>query len=475
MLYGVKKKKVKNKFNVFFALILWLAFSTSNSAARPTTPWSIHNAVGLPEWLKFSFQHRTRYGTLSNTFKKGQNGGDQALNFRTLVFMEASYKQFRLGTEFIDSRITLDDEGTPASNSLVNETDLLQAYLAWQTQDFLNSGLAAKFKFGRQTMDIGSRRFVARNRFRNTINNFNGIDFILLEQNQWQWRNFLVLPISRLPNDAQSIREGHVVFDEENFKILFAGSFFSISRLPMNSTGELYFYQLSEDDTARTLTKNRHLSTPGFRWYRKPKVNQFDFELESALQTGTSHASTAVNDTTKLDQFSYFGHVAIGYTFKTYWTPRLLLQYDYASGDEDPFDDKNGRFETLFGARRFEYGPTGIWGAFARANIHTPGIRMQFKPNHETTGFIAHRAFWLAEKRDTWVGSGLRDITGQSGSFIGQQLEARVRWRPIPGFFLLETGWAHLFKGSFAKNAPGSPENKDDSDYFYVQTSFKFP
>lgn len=462
------------KIILFLVLIFCSVISSVSSADKPSPSWNLHDAIGIPDWLKFSVQHRTRYETLSNTFKRGRNGGDQALDFRTLVFMEASYEQFRLGGEFIDSRITLDDEGTPVNNSLVNETALLQVYLAWHTEDFFKTGLNAEMKLGRQTMDIGSRRLVARNRFRNTINNFNGIDFILHDKSNWQLRNFVVLPITRLPNNPQSIRDGDVVFDEENFKILFAGSFFSLNHLPLDSIGELYFYQLSENDTASAPTKNRHLSTPGLRWYRKPKINHFDFELEAAFQAGTSRDTSAATATADLDHLSYFGHIAVGYTFDLAWNPRLLLQYDYASGDEDPFDNENGRFETLYGARRFEYGPTSIWGAFARANINTPGIRLQFRPMPDITGFIAHRAFWLAEKKDTWVGAGLRDVTGRSGSFIGQQLEARLRWRPIPGLVLLETGWAHLFKGPFAKNAPGSPENKDDSDYFYVQTTLSF-
>ena len=116
------------------------------------------------------------------------------LALRTQVFAEASYENFRLGAEFIDSRITLETGNTPVTNGLVNEAALLQAYLAWKTPDLFGSGLDAAVEFGRQTMNIGSRRLVARNRFRNTINNFDGLDFIVSERDNWQWHNLFDLP-----------------------------------------------------------------------------------------------------------------------------------------------------------------------------------------------------------------------------------------------------------------------------------------
>ncbi|WP_268745410.1 alginate export family protein [Methylomarinum vadi] len=115
-----------------------------------------------------------------------------------------------------------------------------------------------------------------------------------------------------------------------------------------------------------------------------------------------------------------------------------------------------------------------VLGAFARVNIQSPGIRLQFKPRSNVSGFIAHRAHWLAQKRDAWANTKLRDTTGQSGSYIGQLLEARLRWEAVPKLVKLETGWAHLFKGDFAKNAPGAPEDKEDADYFYAQSTLTF-
>ena len=282
-----------------------------------------------------------------------------------------------------------------------------------------------------------------------------------------------MLPVTRLPGNQQQIRSGTTHVDEQNFNTLFAGSFLSYANLPLASTGEIYFYQLSESDSKNIATRNRNLSTPGIRWYRNSKLGDWDFEFESALQTGTSRASAAAN-ARKLNHFAYFGHVAVGYTFDLPWTPRVLLQYDYASGDEDPTDGHISRFDTLFGARRFEFGPTNTWGAFARSNINTPGIRVIVNPAPDVSAFIAHRAFWLAERRDTWVGGNLTDPTGQSGDFVGQQLEIRARWKAIPNTVMFETGWAHLFKGQFARSAPGAPVDTNDVDYFYVSTSLAF-
>lgn len=140
----------------------------------------------------------------------------------------------------------------------------------------------------------------------------------------------------------------------------------------------------------------------------------------------------------------------------------------------DPTDDDNGRFDTLFGARRFEFGPTGIWGAFARSNISSPGYRLIIKPHETVSAFIAHRLFWLAQSKDAWTTANVRDVTGQSGDFIGHQIEASVQWQVIPKNITLEAGWAHLVKGEFAEDAPNAPVDTDDSNYFYAQTVLQF-
>lgn len=170
------------------------------------------------------------------------------------------------------------------------------------------------------------------------------------------------------------------------------------------------------------------------------------------------------------DHLAHFEHVEVGYSFSHPWKPRLALQYDYASGVRDPYDGEYGRFDSLFAARRFEYGPTDTYGAFSRSNLNTPGLAIAFVPTGELDLMCSYRSFWLAEARDEWVGSGLQDSTGNSGSYIGQQIEARALWRPWDTV-TLDLGCAHLFKGSFLEKVPFSLKN-GDTDYVYFSLEF---
>ena len=225
--------------------------------------------------------------------------------------------------------------------------------------------------------------------------------------------------------------------------------------------GELYVFGLKN---SRTQASRNRLSTPGFRFYRDPRRGRFDFEIETALQTGTSRSS--LTGTTSLDHNARLHHVTLGYSFDAPWFPRLLLRYDYASGDRDPNDDDNERFNSLFSARRFEYAPTSLWGPISRTNISTPGARLELRPADRWTAMLHYRALWLASKKDEWSGTGVRDPAGDSGSFVGHHVELRTRWRP-QSFLLLEAGYAHIFDGEFIRNAPNS--NGGDSNYFYGQ------
>ncbi len=458
-------------------VLLLLAGLTSISVpaadSNHTEPWQFSKAANLPEWLDISGTQRTRYETLDGQFRVGRSGGDQMLAFRTTLRLEAKTKQFSVVGEMIDSRQELADSGSPIDTTMVNAVELLQGYAAVRFDGPFANDSRSELRLGRQTMDIGSRRLVARNDFRNTINAFTGPHY------QWQLKDgptvraFYVLPVTRLPSDVPSLLDNDIEFDEESFDLQFWGLHAQWPKLFWGATGEVYVFGLHEDDSADLPTRNRQLYTPGLRFSRKPEKGKWDFDFEGVAQFGTQRGSTAAADTRDLDHFAWFGHAEAGYTFDAAWSPRVAVLYDYASGDDDPTDGDSNRFDTLFGARRFEHGPTGIYGAFARANIQSPGLRLVAKPAKPLELMTTYRPYWLASDTDAWTTSGTRDATGNSGSLIGHQLEARVRWDVLPGNVRLEAGGAYLFAGEFIKNAPNATY-RGDTAYGYLSMEITF-
>ncbi len=434
--------------------------------------WNLHDALNLPKWLSVSVEQRTRYETMDGRFNAGGMGGDQQIALQTDAFLEARFNHFRVGGEFLDARQFGADSGSGVNNTHVDEADFIQGYLGWSDQNFLHSGLGTEVIAGRQSLNFGSRRLIARNAMRNTINSFDGLRLRVLDYNHWQFNAFATMPVNRYPTSANALLNGDHDFDTANGKTWFSGGFLEMYNVAFGINAEAYLYHLDEGDSAKSQTRNRRYFTPGMRFYLKPTKGKFDFQSESIGQFGTVRATAAATDGKDLDHEAWYQHVDVGYTFDAPWKPRFALEYDYASGDKNPTDGNDERFDTLYGARRFEFGATGIYGAFARSNINSPAYRVGFAPLSNVQVGLSHRFYWLAEKKDAWTTAGLQDKTGKTDDYIGHQIELTTRW-DFNSSLNFETGWAHLFKGEFAKNAPKAPDTQD-VDYFYVQSMLRF-
>jgi hypothetical protein len=85
---------------------------------------------------------------------------------------------------------------------------------------------------------------------------------------------------------------------------------------------------------------------------------------------------------------------------------------------------------------------------------------------------VKHRVWYLAQSRDVFGASGLRDITGQAGNSLGHDVELRAQWA-INMNVDFDVGYVHWFKGSYFHRLPatvGLPAGgEEDTDYFYVQ------
>ena len=425
-------------------------------------PWRLKEV--LPSWLCLSLSHRSRYEGVLNPFRAGTIGDDHIYALRTLLRGELRFDPFRLGFEVQDSRAYFGDDDTPIGSSSVNPLELLQGYLALRFEDVVTDGSQLDIRLGRLTLDIGTRRLVARNRYRNTLNAFNGLELHWQNHDGFNLHAFAVLPVKRRPASGDDARDNRILFDEEGLDTVFWGLYAGFRPVRFDVVMDTYFYGLHDQ------AGGRQLYTSGFSAIRRPKRGQVDFGFENAVQFGTSqlsHVTDTNGNARDLTHIAYFVHATLGYTVDVPWAPRLLVHSDYATGDYDPTDDQSNRFDTLYGARRFEYGPTGIYGAFARSNIGSPGLRFQLRPHSTISAFVGYRAYWLASGSDSWSQAKLLDASGASGSFLGHQIEARIRWNPLPGNIRLETGFAHVLGGDYRLEAPEA--NAGDPTVVYVQ------
>ena len=214
-----------------------------------------------------------------------------------------------------------------------------------------------------------------------------------------------------------------------------------------------------DGDRAPNLTR-RDLFTEGFRIFGSAAST--DYQAEAALQHG--HYGPLVHK-------AWFTHLQIGEQWKAASKPKVTVLYDYASGDHDPFDEKHNNFETLYGSRRGELGPSGIWGWQSRSNLNSPSVQIQVNPAKDWDLIVHHQWLYLAQARDVWRGAGLGDPSGRSGRSVGQQTETRLHYR-WNKWFDFETGYTVLREGSFLRAL--RPASKGWGGYFYSSSDWHF-
>lgn len=412
---------------------------------------------------------RARFETFDQDFRAAGGGEEHIFVTRTSLEMTVRDTYLSATTELLDSRVFSGVSDADLDTTIVNPLELLQAFIAGDFKDTFSSGDTLRVQLGRHTMDVGSRRLVARNRYRNTINAFTGLNTQWESADGTKVRGFYTLPVQRLPSDAASLDENQIEYDEERKSVRFYGVHAEIPKVAAGMNAEFYGFGLLESDAPRLNTRDRNIKTVGTRWQKPHAPGEFHWELESAYQFGESPSS----ESRTLDHEAWFHHAMLGYRFEAAGQPRVEALFDYVSGDKDPNDEENNRFDPLFGARRFDFGPTGILGAFARANLVSPGLRFVTKLTPKWDLILTHRLHYLASDRDAWTTAGIVDPSGGSGNHIGDFTEFSLRYEVVPKSLQLEFGAAYFAQGGFAEDAPNSPD-QGDTLYGYIETTFSF-
>lgn len=396
---------------------------------------------------------RVRYESLNNpifpTSSAAREQSNQSLSTRFIVNSTVSYQNLAATIEIRDSRVFLDENDPTLTANQVNTLEPTQFFITYKLERESSLYEVSAIKVGRMELDYGSRRLLAKTAYRNATNSYDGI-VVEARVADWQVHGVYVLPVSRFPTDSESLDGNERAFD----KSFSERKFFGVYAASKDNNVKLQSYWLKEDDSEALATRNRDLYTLSVD-YTQPFDNGLITNIEVVGQTGTSFQTASANDTDEKDVRAYmlFGYVGKQVTDNTF----LRAEVDYISGDNDTSDDTISDFDTLYGVRRFDFGPTDVYQAMPRRNLKAVGLRSVSKPAKAHNIMLGYKAMWYQKAP--------QDVD----SFIGHQVEARWRYQVRPELRLV-LGGAYLKKGEgFARG-----DYSDNSAFLFTGALYTF-
>jgi Alginate export len=153
------------------------------------------------------------------------------------------------------------------------------------------------------------------------------------------------------------------------------------------------------------------------------KTPTLDWDVEAMGQTGT-----IANEDIRAWAFGS----RAGYTFgDVFWKPRLGLQLDAASGNNDPHSHTLGTFNPLF--------PNGYYVTLSGYTGYTNFIHLKpsltLTPAHALTVMVAAAAQWRETTSDavyTQPDIPVAGTVGHGGQYTGTYFQTRVDWQVTP-------------------------------------------
>ncbi len=421
--------------------------------ARNVSELGIDSLLNV-NWLEIGADYRFRYEYRAGDLRRAQGVMDMPLLHRTRVYLgiKEILDPFRFAFEMADSR--RENSQYARDNRDVNEFAIIRLYgeLYFKSllgHDPIGNARPLSVRFGIHNFDFLDRRLIANNQWRNTANTFKGFHASLgQESNDWQLDLLAVQPLNRQMYSWDTSVPGQKIY----------GAIGHLRTWSDVVTIEPFYLALVQAQIPGTPEYVVH--SPGLRTYGTVGSTGLDYDFSVIYQTGR-------NGTKKME--AYAGTFEVGYTLASNpWKPRLSLFYGYASGDRNPNDNQDNRFQRFYGFSR-------SWSAndyIIFQNVSTPTARIEFKPHQKLRLDAAYTMYWLASSSDVFsIGNiqQVQDKTGRSGKSIGNEFNIRARYT-LDAKTDITIGYSYFQSGGFVEKQL----HRDHTNFAYFEMSHRF-
>ena len=389
-------------------------------------------ATALPAWLSVGGQVRARAEAYHNGGFRPDNSDQYILTRALLNARVRPTRNTSLFVEGMDARGPWKNK-TPTGAPFRDHADLRQLYL-----QIGEDNRAQLLRAGRLELAFGDGRLVGSLPWAYTARTFDGA------------RGTLGGTGYRVDAFATSVvKVEQDKFDKNVPGNNFYGVYSSITKLAPRAAVEpfLFWRRQSGLTSEAGVRGTMNFGTLGLRALGKLPSN-FDYDVQMASQNG------------KLGDESiraWAGHWLLGFTLATApLTPRVFGEYNEASGDENPTDNKKGTFDQLYPTG---HDKLGLSDQVGWKNIHDIRTGLEYKWTSKLTLTGFYHNWWLASARDAlYAANGtavVKVAAGTAGRHVGQEADVQMTYA-LNAVTSIGAGYANVFPGEFLKKAtPG--------------------
>lgn len=418
-------------------------------------PFQAHKIADSKWTVKPGIESRYRFEYRDDFSLRAQAYEDDAINLlRNRINLDLIYQpqkeggKLRFFSEAQDSR-SFASSVLNRNAGFVNEFDLRQLFAEWSGDP---KAVPVQLKVGRQELSYGDERLVGAFNWSNVARVFNAAKLVYSPTSWLQVDSFA----SRVVRGERE-RPDHDSSNDNFFGLVVALKPAAEHVLETN----LFVRNLRDNSLTSERTGIRGPMTGytlGNR-FRGKKWN-FDYGTEYAIQFGTR-----AHD----DIQAWMLHQDVAYTFvKLPWAPKLLAEFNHASGDRNPRDGVVQTFDQLYPTNHDKYGLMDLVGL---KNMNNVRLGLSGKPFPRVTLSSDFHWFFRDAREAAWFsasGTTVRAANVQAGRQIGEEIDLTATVKITQNLNGL-IGYSHFFAGPFIQDTGSN----DDADFFYVQTVFK--